>query len=529
MTPIWLLEVDLGGPIVRVATEPVEVVDAAGVTRVFPSGLETPDTSGEDVSVAFFSTTDWASLRARGDWVERSRAVLRCWYAGQAWEQAEVVADGELTDTEYGSRAEPLIGTIVRPMPVAEATIPDLAAEINSDTWPVTDGYYGPDFEGTSYPVPIGYPGERGTSTGRPGIASPAYLVQSNWVDADGYLSAGRLLIADDEIHASTVTAHDLSDGIAQSRVVVTGPDRADRDVSYCGFTSKAEERALLPNPEHEFAVSYSMGGGGGVWNEKRTGPMRELGDVLLWAIRKQRRYRIDEGAQRAEFPYLRGFYVDHVITERVDVLEWVDRVLASVFPIERVDAGNGMYYAARRALLGVVDVEYTLDVDIGRARRIGGIRTRSPRKIANDITLKYGASVTGGYHGVARICGDRAYVANLPVGRNVLDARLEGSRGWLGDRAEVVETDAIWDDATAVLALRALARDRQPAEVVAYEGGPELQTARRGQGVLINDAEVGLYGRYGWIDEAPVVGVGVVSVMVRLESEPLAFARRTA
>ena len=110
--PIWLIEIDIGGQIVRAATEQVEVTSAAGLALLFPAGLDEPDESQEEVAITLSGGPDWAALRARGVWLERSRAVLRRWYDGQALETAEIVSDGELVEVEYGTRTEPLVATL---------------------------------------------------------------------------------------------------------------------------------------------------------------------------------------------------------------------------------------------------------------------------------------------------------------------------------------------------------------------------------------------------------------------------------
>jgi hypothetical protein len=530
--PEYLLEWDVFGAVFRFATSSVSVTDAAGRALRFVVGLEpvaaSPDGEPVAVTVSPGAGPDWAKLRARGIMLEGTRATVRRWYIGQTLESAPIVAIGWVYDVEYGSLEQPITFSVARVTPIVEPSslYPPASACFSEDTWPVQNSAIWArvqDFDNVPYPTVIGKPG----GTGNP-PAAPAYIGEEAWEYVALYQSS-KLVICRGEVVATSVTVIDVSELRSESGFTVQyTADNLGEKVAYVDFTGSDW---VIPNPEHEYAVDWGDGAGG-IYNLERTECLRKLGDLLCWVLATQTRQRVDLQAQYAQRDLLNGFKVDTCIAERVDLIEWVERNLMPLFPIRKVISDRGgVYFEANRYALGTPGAEGVLDADAGRVVRLGGVRTKTPADgIANHIRLRFGIDVAGRVWYSRAISGDPS--DDTTVTPNLLckwSQTLLAVDGSDGVRATEIDADCIWDKATAELCLQSLARLRAlPREIVAYEGGLELERYRVGDALRIVDSEIYLDHRIAYVAEPPRVEGATVALLLELEPDPTQVARRT-
>jgi len=286
--PVVLLDLHYAGQVYRVASEPIDVVDASGRSLSYAGGLEPVevaetlgrlaiDTEAPTASVRCVLPIDVAAYRRAGHDLTRATATL--WMvpvpAGEARLSTPMVLASDRWPLLTGSIRRPTYAIPGRPAGAVEfsltgapwvssAPIVPADARITTATWPGASR----EAIGKRYPRIVGSPGAY--STGGAAVAaagSPAYCIQRN----AGTLKAEVLIIAGHPVPTDAVTVLDQNgDTYAVSPVTTT--DGQGRRIAIVDVTA-----AFPPftHEDEEFWVSWLL-------SEPQSG---DAVDVLVWAL----------------------------------------------------------------------------------------------------------------------------------------------------------------------------------------------------------------------------------------------------
>lgn len=558
----WLLELHIGGRIERYtsASEQLELVErevspSAERTRVYRTGLA-------DMRVRVAGSIDrqavqitdrsvsWAALLARGDSLDRQRAVLRWWH--DPWGDGEplvlpvrdlttaiTLLDGFVTEPEFGSPDSPstLVFTIDADVPESRRMYPGPQAKVDATTW-VDDRTGGSQvidaaIFGSTYPTVFGYPGSGDDdllATFQLLPATPALAVA-----VDGSVATFVLMLSIGEVGASQVYVWDANNVLvadyltAEPWYVRTMTDQLGRLISYAEAPQLLSPPPTSP-PDGDTLHSLGEGGrwyaswnnsaafGGGVTKPGDTAPLRKLGDVLAWLLPRSG-HRFDGAAQAAEAAKLNAYNVDGVLNTLVDLRSWCDTNLVPLFPMRRVSSSRGFYYRFVDWWATAKDAVANLSTADRRVVRTSSIRS-SRAQLANVFTLDYQRNAISGAFYARRILApdDEVLDADLDVDERVIGSPLlRRSRALYGQiERTVASTVWTWSHATAAGTLFYWAtRDAFPHRFVSYAGA-DLGYLMTGDVVTIADDEVGLADAVALV-EAVVFGGRTVELELEL------------
>jgi hypothetical protein len=508
---IWLLLLLIDGRPFRFGTRPVDVARENGRVDRWDAGLEDLRIGRNETSVAITiaANIDWALLVARGIDIAAGHATLYRYFTGQLLEEAEVLREGRVTEPEYDTIEDPLVFSIVEESAEATAVIPDPGATVDDTTWPVDPAFVIDDpAKGQAYPIIIGRPGLAGFSgVGIPrynqlAAVSPAYLVELG--TAAHTANDSKLLIAGHEVEAPTVTVYDVSDGSGEDFPVLHTSDLRGRTIAYVEVGTGLHVR---PWPGHEYRVAWR--GGGGLLTDDRSRSLRGANELILYLLggrvldaHEQTATRLDRGRQISQGVELDAFLVDAVINEPIDVWDWITRNLVPILPMTwRPREG---YFQAWRYDATRVDATASLDADRGQIEPSSPVRVAAA-KVYNRFVLEYAPGGDGSMLRRRVLTGvpdeadgdeaDPSYLCQISQSREAARTGGNGQRTW------TYRTDAISDPATARLVLLALARRYAvPPIEVSYLGGPELESLRAGDVVLVT------HGARYWSERLAIV-----------------------
>jgi hypothetical protein len=523
---VWLLDFEVGGQLFRYSTEPARVLTLDGRTLVYRPGLTDfeLDLTGFEVEVGVEvedRTVSWALVAARVGGLEHAPATLRYW-RGELLEQARVVLQGYLAAPQYGDPNRPgaLVATVQEPrellFPPATETVSETTF-LNEIPLAISDE----KILGAVYPYVFGYPGyflrPDGSVTEAPAV--PALLVRFNGTSDATDPDASHVMVCARQAHALTSAGtvkvwNGETNGVVpieqyvnQNEDAQLFSDLTGRAYTAVGFTI-GEPIYALTGVEFHTSWSPVAGRGGGLALPDRSGPVRTLTDVLLFALTNSGR-RVDLDAQEGERDELDRFLVDGFLNDRILLTEWVEAQLARLFPLARTTTSRGMYWryvpwsgdpTRARAQLTTRDV-----------RRVGPIQSASDQ-VANLFTLRYAPDGRTRAHLGLRVLGAVHQQLPVPERSETLvgyrygnpnptpDERVIGSplcaasmrRYGLVER-DPVETALVWDTYTASSILQHWAeRDCFPRRWVEYQGAG-LSDLRRADLVTITDDELGL------------------------------------
>lgn len=532
----FLLELDLLGRVYRFADDgPVDVDTRDGRSARWFGGLVVGDVPRHATSLAVeivaSTGVDWAKLAAQGHDLRTGTARLLRWYDGQVLEEAEVLIVGLVADPEWGDQREGLTLSIVRAAWQDHTRIPAADARVSYDTWPVDANYDidEPAVDAT-YPIVIGCPGDRAWGNNNAAGATPAYLVEFSDALTRSYSS--KLLIAGHAVEASSVTVFDLTANVAESCAVQHTSDLLGRRVAYVTFTATTD---LLPGAGHEYWVAWPSTSGGGVPNRTHTGPLRGLGELLVFllgdelvTVDRKVRVPVDLGRQEAQRALLDQFHVDGAITAGVDVIAFIEAHLVPFFPIERIEGPDGLYYRAIRYDATAAEAIYELEV--GRnCERTGRIRASSI-PVYNRFRLDYAVRNGGKAMGRVLLTGDLADTDHHPDQLCAISQAREARRSGGDGVIEWAKTAyMVWEDATAQLAAAHLAlKHAIPPTVDQVTGGEELAQLETGDVVLYRDAGTYRDPRVAIVRAPVYLAGGGMQLDLEILERPATWLRRT-
>lgn len=530
--PVWLLDIDLGGQVYRVAERRVEVSTTAGHTYVYESGLEPlvvtlSDEPVVDVQVVVLTGADWALQVARGARLDRQPATLRRWWPGQVLEACRVIVEGRTVGPEYGAPGEPLELTVTRDPLDESGMLLDALAVVDVETWPDDHDNSPPpnltrdeQHEGRQYPLVLGYPGHNDGSP--PHGAVPGLLVSSNESSWD----ASKVLIADRPIQASQARVLNWGVRDSDTRDVLTTEDALGREVSYITFTAGTPSASTLTQLQHgdEVWVGFSADTtyGGGIYGLDGSSVLRGAGDVIEWMLTRHTTMRVDTGRMRAEADALNRYLVDTYIDERIRAWEWLANELLPLVPAVIRQGQEGIYMSAVRWDATALDAVAHLSADRGDMHRSGPLRAlRQP--IYNEIELRYRGAMNGTtwWSRVAISAEHKVRTHRIQA----TDDRVHGSylcrlsQSTYGLRPKTMEALWVWDNLTAghIVADMA-ARYALPKRTARYVGGPALESIEPWSVVTVSDEEVHLDGAVALVQQQTLQSSGVVLDLIILD-----------
>lgn len=519
----WLLELHVGGQLLRYATREVMVTDRRGQTHLYRAGLSDfelrLDGMEEEQGIEVTDRElNWAQLVARGLRIDRGQARLRYWVPGQVLEQARTAIDGVIEGPEYGApgKLSTLVASVV--VPSSALLYPTQQQKVDTTTFPYATGVqvFDEALVGASYPIVFGFPGDNetvrtviGTSAGIP--ATPALLVK--WVGASGP-GASHLLLCLGQAHAvgASVRVWDADETQSVGLVpvyatevepVFSATDQLGQAYTMCEFVGGSD---VDPETGRRYYAAWASTGGfgGGLLRPDGGGPIRSLVDVAAFALRMSGR-KVDLKSQETQRGELGPYKVDGCVNEPIEWLPWFEAHLAPLFPIVRVTGPDGIWYRHVNWGARVTSAIAHLSADSGDVRRASGLLTNTAA-VANVFSLEYARNaITGAYFGRRTLAPKSGELPQIVVDPftgtpDLSDDRVLGSP--LCARSEAlygpIERPAtrsafVWSDvvASSILAHWAL-RDALPHRTVTYEG-PELARFQRGDIVTITDSEIGL------------------------------------
>jgi hypothetical protein len=517
----WLLDVDIGGRMLRLSSRALAIGDLR-----YTAGLQlgdvalSADTVGVEIQVPGM---DWALLLAQGAQFDRRPFVLRRWWDGMALEEALVVLRGRTQTPEYGSPASPdsLMLTLSRDLREVSAVHPPPSAGVDDTTWPDRDS----TIVGAAYPWVIGYPGTDvlGIGGGAVAAGSPALLV-------DAVL--GRLLVAGHRVEATAVQVFQPDINDSEQLAVAYTTDGLGREIAYVDLTAAA---TVTFTPGSAFYAGWANAGGGLIGRSGTA--IRGLGDWLLYGGQRLARTAHDWGRIEAEAEALNRIKVDFCWNERLPWDDWVTRNVLQELPVVQVEGPRGVFYRYVDWTAGPTEVHAWLDADETRngipVRRASTIR-QTDEAVENEITVEYAMHApNGAFLDRVTLTAQPGYTTEL-VGvagasrddRVLPDLRCKLSQdvSAYGLRPVSRQLRISWDRATALLVARArAARAALPHFTAQYIGPADLLRLERYTWVRLQDTTPGAHfvGRMALVLDHTLAGDGrqvVTSLLIRTD-----------
>lgn len=508
MSTHWLLEVTIGGRVLRVADERLTALG-----KVYQLGLDDLEvTIAGDLAPTMAITlspsvgVDWAELVATTGDLGGGTGTLYRWTEGDSTRRQ--VLTGVVLDPEFGSLDEPLTFTLARPPWLEAATVPEPAHVVSPTTWPIAtnDAESASDL-GATYPLVIGTPSRAATS-GRYVGGSKAVVAAIGLTPTT--IRGTDVIVSDGHVVATSATVLWESDDGDVSEVLplLSAYDTLGAPVTTIDWAAAVE---VLPFPSGGYRIHWTNGGG--IPSERTPGQaMTALGEVVEYLLRRGG-VSVDTGRQRAAG--LDKYRVDVAITDAVQAESWIREHFAGPLGLYRVDTVDGQSWhewpvLATRATSGVHLIADAFGAGIA-VRRSSAVRMTSASDIANRIVVEY-AMTDGKPTRRVTVAGDTA-------GGAVQSLACAWSRGRYGDRPQTVGLAWCYDDATAGLVATRLARMLAlPTATVTVEGGLELEDlVQLGDVVTVTDTGLHWYGRLCMVREMRLSLTTVVLVLETL------------
>ena len=385
--PITLLTISFAGRQYRFSSYPVTILADDGTAYHYPGGLPTltlerswnlSSDSPSRTSIPFedlYFTDDIAELVAQHHDLSNATGEVALWRPGRTWEGRRVWVVGDVVNPIYGKKGEPVSLTIERQPYNDRGLTHDTVARVTDLTFPAA-----PDSSKEQwYPIPIGYPGREDDGTITRG--SPGLVVLRNPLAPTDVKT---LLIADGEIEASNVRVFD--DSGSDNMAVTTTTDGLGRTVSVVDMTSYSRDKTL-----DQYWIGFSRSDGGGIYNEKRTGAMEGLGDVLIYALN-----RVTVPVDRAAWESIRNrlnsmITVGGYIEEAAVPWDWMSEHFLPLVPLDVQAGPDGLYPILWMPAREEDAVKHLVANAEGGVERLSRVEyTRTKDKLVNGYIVNY-------------------------------------------------------------------------------------------------------------------------------------------
>ena len=572
----WLLTVEVGGVLMRMASDEVDVVTDDGEVYHYSAGLDDiettegidlfGDSSGQlSVPLEFLPPpgVSVAEMIARGEDLSAGRGELARWVEGTTYEARRVVLVGGLTDPEYGDDGEAVATTLEERLAYTETLTSIAAMATSALTWPGNSvASLSEQWIDVPYPIVIGRPGylAGGSITGSPALwvdhrfivptSPPPYTYGGVVVIAGHHVSAERVYLNNDQYTAADARfkVFNLFDGLANPVAVVlwyvsstsTGDPfnfdgsatyadhyNVDPDVAAGGLTLSLGAGALL---DPTFVSSDQLGlyviwddeaaFGGGLVRDGVT--IRGAGDVLAYFLGLTT-IAVDWGRLAAATPLLAAYQLDGCITERTDVWTFLQDEILPLLPVSIVSGPLGIYPVVWRWDATASDAVLTLDADTDASiSRVGRVAYDSQDR-ANRLSLEYQLSYrTGNYQTSLTYGSDADAALDSSVTAHPLCTWSQGRTGRVVERS--LTSAWVYDDSTAYAILEwQAAAYALPTRTVTYQV-PEVEFSHveRGMVAVLTDSGIYADGAVCLVREVTTDGTGYLTLTLHLLDSPL-------
>jgi hypothetical protein len=463
----------------RLSSEPVDVIDSAGTSHHYYGGLPPQDVGQEvgflDVGEAqtwegeVILPTNVAQLVERGYPIEGSRVSIHLWRRGDVLERAYRVFDGRVSSATPGAANAP-VTLRAEAVEDVRAVFPDPLDEINDET--IYPGNYRPSDRHKRWPWVFGFPGRDvndgfgvgawvGPVLGDHAPATPGYALWLNpsvYIDQDlaalwGHIpppaSAWFLLVANGQrmITARTLGVWNATTQFKQYQEVFRAFDQRGRPmwVTY--------HAASIVNGTDDFYVSWedtsppTLATGGLTSTRDEDRAARGAGEIMRWALERSgepvdwRRF----GAIRRHLDrfILAGYWDDPCAP-----WEWVKDNLVPILPLSIYRGPDGITPVFWRWWATADNVPRELED--GRNCAFGPeVETEGGDDLIGEVKVSYCPEAgRGGYRRVYTAARDS-------IGTRINDLTRRGGYRDAVTRAKDIETDVVFDHATASLIAR--------------------------------------------------------------------------
>jgi hypothetical protein len=576
----WLLTVEVGGVLLRMADDEIDVTTDAGEVYHYSAGLDGVETTeGIDLfgdSVGQLSVpleflpppgVSIAELVARGVDLSAGRGELARWVEGTTYEARRVVLVGGLSDPEYGDDGEAVSTSIEERLAYDETLTSAAALATNALTWPGNAvASLSDEWLDVPYPIIIGRPGYQGGGgyiTGSPALwvdhrfIVPSSPPPSTWggvvVLAGHHVSAERVYLNNDQY---TTVDHrfkvfNLWDAQGHPVAVVpwyvsstsTGPALdfdgaatyadhyvADPDVPAGGLTLSLGAGARL---DPTFVSSDQLplfviwddeaAGGGGLVVDGVT--IRGAGDVLAYFLGLTT-LSVDWGRFAAAAPLLEAYQLDGCVTERVSVWSLIQDELLQLLPVSLVSGPRGLYPVVWRYTATASDAVLTIDADADPGISRDGRVAYDSQDRVNRFSLEYQLSYRTGNYAASLTYGSEADAA-LDSGVTAHPLCTWAQARGRAVREKTASSAWVYDDSTAHAILEWWAAAYAlPTRTVSYRV-PEVEFAHveRGMVATLTDASIYCSGAVCLVRDVLTDGSGSLTLTLVLLDNPLTKA----
>jgi len=380
----WLLDLEVGGEILRLAQRPLDApTGVGGALAAYAKGLafsgEVPDAvdpfsdtpSGSSVDLTLHIQHSIPAAVEQGFDLSAARGKL--WQWSPTTGAVLLVVSGVLRGVEYRLPEDPLTCSLEELEEDDSGRFPPADARVTDGSWPNAAEKALSEY----YPWILGSPG-RLSSWVTPGLL----------VDTVGDL----LLVAAHPVEATTLSIVNDDDGTSATIAVTEVDDGLGRIVSVVDLTASG----VTIDPEASYFARWGATGGG---LQKGDGTvLTGAGDVIRWMLTFSR-LRVDYGRLAASLPALNAYRIDTAISARPDARfppwDWLTDHLLPILPVSVRSSPEGFYPVIWRfdatADMAVAHLEVP---EAGDSSPSASLRTTvsfsSRDRVANEITLHY-------------------------------------------------------------------------------------------------------------------------------------------
>ena len=467
----------------RIATDEVYIPGTGG--GLFAAGLDGFSFSDEielfdigapsrSVSIVAYVDTDVAELIAKGFDLTSAKASLWQWVEGSEYADLRpIIVDGRIDKPEYGEIGEALRFSLKSNIYESEATYPapGLAVISPGHGMPATFTN-GTDTHGTIYPMVFGQPGNTGPTN------VPGSPVVGAYNTAFYHLACGHHVAPGTEVNITEKDAS-LPPLVAY---MSNGTDLQGNNVAFINLPSTIETSwGFTSRNDAEIYIQWKAGSFS-QQNPFAPGSMlRGMGDVLAYFLALAPDIDFDRGRTMSVIQELNRVEMDFVITETVNVWEWLRSNLLPFAPISMVNSGEGWYPVIIERALADAAAVALVNVDLYQWERTSAVQYEfadgSPR---NSFNVEYGVNARD----------DTAIgVAVLSANEDSANTYVRASAARYGDYVKTGSIDCIARTSEALKILKYWSRIySMPMRVIEYVAPSEWSWLRAGMSVKITD-----------------------------------------
>lgn len=500
----WLLEIDLGGEVIRVATDEATVTSRdVNDDVLFHTGMDDISVPASvdrlTVAVSAGNRETWGQYRAHFGPIRGRRFRLWRWYEGQILEDSYLVMDGVIDSATWGDPARPdaLTMTLSRDARGLAIVYPPPDHIVDDEGWTQNSGKYIDDsLKQQHYPTVIGSPGDSGNGpvSAPPYLGTPAMLVQHKTTEHI-------VVIAGHHVDATNVRLFNRTQGTRTGDVaVVNTVDEKGNKVAVVDVYNEWTSGNLAIAGD-EIYTGWGRGSTYGVGLTHRGQPVLGLGDLLIWGADTLSTAQWDFAEMYARRAGLNRYRIDTYWNTPMLWEDWLQANIMGLFPIEEVQGPRGRFY---REVVTEADPNHVQAVlatqgsGAGRkVERISGI-VETDGDIVNTLEIDYAARPTTGTARRKLNLGPRKGPVPGPPGGaqltlNGSNFRAATSATFFGPRYQRLEVPVTWDPVTANLIGRhVMSVSALPGRRATYRGGEDLLDLYEYATVRVRDTSYG-------------------------------------